>query len=163
MSGKIKRKLPREQKINEYGNTLIDVLKMNSGKVLKRTWAMASLTKIKRRIETMTITKKRNLNLPKRMTCLVLTMFLTWQTLAATSYRVNLKTLSLSDAEELVSRINSKIPLEVNEVVLKWLNHFIGTPKGRAYMIKSLKRMNIYKEFISEKLSIHQMPLELAH
>lgn len=148
-------------KVNEYGNTLIDVVKINSGIVLNRTWAMASLTKIKRRIEMITITKKGQFDLPKSFICIALTMLVTWQTLAATRNITGLQALSLSEAQELVSRVDSNIPIEVNESVLKWLNYFIGDPKGKAYMLNSLERMSNYRKFLTQKLERSRMPIEL--
>ena len=71
-----------------------------------------------------TITKKGQFDLPKRFICVALTMFVTWQALAATRNLRGLKTLSLNDAEDLASTIDSRIPIEVNESVLKWLNYF---------------------------------------
>jgi murein DD-endopeptidase MepM/ murein hydrolase activator NlpD len=147
--------------VSEYGNTLIDVANISSGKVLHRAWTMASLTKIKRRIEMITITKKGKFDKSKSFVFIALTMFLTWQTLAATRNFVGLKTLKMSDAEEMVSRMDSKIPIEVNESVLKWLNYFIGDPKGKAYMIKSFERMYGYKTFLWQKLKKKGMPVEL--
>jgi len=108
-----------------------------------------------------TITKKGYLDWPKRFVCIALTMFVTWQTLAAARNLTGLKTLSLTDAEELASTIDSKIPIEVNESVLKWLNYFMGNPKGKAYMMKSFQRMQSYKKLLIEKLNKNKMPLEL--
>jgi len=147
--------------VREYGSTLIDVVNMNSGIILDRTWSMASLKKIKRRIEMMTVKKKGQLTLSKSVVCIGVTMLVAWQGLAASRNLIGSKEITRVDAEKMVRKIETTIPLEINESVLKWLNYFVANPKGKAYMIKSLERMHSYQSFLSQKIKKQGMPKEL--
>ena len=49
----------------------------------------------------------------------------------------------------------------VNDLVLKELNRYIGTPDGREFMRNSLTRMETYRGMIQTKLDQYQLPPEL--
>ena len=144
-----------------YGNTLVDVINLKSGKVLNRTWAMASLTTIKRRIEMIINAKKQKMKWSHRLIGITLTILFNWQAVAASHSTQHLQEMGLKEVREILSQSPSSFPIEVNEAVLKWLNYFITDPKGKAYMVSSLNKMNIHNEFILQKLKDANMPLEL--
>ena len=105
--------------------------------------------------------KSGNRGLLKRMTLLALSLTVVWQTACATKTNFGVTKLTLGEAEELVSTIESDFPIEVNETVLKWLNYYLGDPKGRAYVLKTRANMVQYETFIRERLNAKEFPIEL--
>lgn len=76
--------------------------------------------------------------------------------------------VSLAQAKSMASRLQSEaggsvagIPVVVNDLVLKQLNRFIGTPEGREYMRNALARMANHKSMIEEALEKYQVPIEI--
>lgn len=69
--------------------------------------------------------------------------------------------VTMAQAQELLRNSKSGIPVRVNEDVLKWLNHFVGTPEGRQTAKDALKRMEIYRAMISSKIKDYHVPAEL--
>ncbi len=71
--------------------------------------------------------------------------------------------ISLEEATALMSQTKSgaEIPLVMNEMVLKELNRYIGTPEGREFVKAALTRMPQYSEMIKEKLKQYQIPEEV--
>jgi membrane-bound lytic murein transglycosylase D len=55
---------------------------------------------------------------------------------------------------------NSKFPVVMNDLVLKQLNNYLGTPEGREFIKDSLKRMEGYRETIQAKLTQYNVPDE---
>lgn len=144
----------------QYVRTLYKLTKMNSGVIPYGTLAMASFSDLTRRIEMIT-RKNGNRGLIKRMTLLALSLSFVWQTACATRLNLGLTELSLSEAQDLATSIQSDFPVEVNETVLKWLNHYLGTTMGRAYVLKTRANMVQYENFIKEKLNARGLPKEL--
>jgi membrane-bound lytic murein transglycosylase D len=142
----------------EYGNTLIDVAKLNSGIDLNKVWAMASLTKIKRRIEMIALKKKSSFEKSKCFIFVTLLMGFTWQTVAASRNILGVKRMNIQEAKEWVQDIKFDIPIEVNETVLKYLNYYLSDPKGKAYLQRSKERMQKYKAFIQKMIKDSSMP-----
>lgn len=56
---------------------------------------------------------------------------------------------------------SSEFPIVVNDLVLKWLNYFIGTPEGRAHFKGALDRMPEYQKMIEAKIDVYRLPREL--
>lgn len=71
--------------------------------------------------------------------------------------------VSLSQAQAMAARAQSEtgFPVVVNDLVLKQLNRYIGTPEGREFMRASLARMENYKDTISEHLQKYGVPAEI--
>ena len=99
--------------------------------------------------------------LTKRMTFLAISLLFVWQTACATRLNMNLTKLSISEAQDLVSSIESNFPIEVNETVLKWLNYYMGDPKGRAYLLQTKANMVQYETVLKGLLKEKKMPEEL--
>lgn len=69
--------------------------------------------------------------------------------------------LSQAQAMALKVQIKSAFPVVVNDLVVKQLNKFIGTPEGREFMRSSLQRMENYKDHIQKTLQSYNAPEEL--
>jgi membrane-bound lytic murein transglycosylase D len=54
----------------------------------------------------------------------------------------------------------SGFPVVVNDLVLRQLNSYLGTPEGREFMKNSLQRMEGYREGIEAKLEQYDVPEE---
>jgi membrane-bound lytic murein transglycosylase D len=69
--------------------------------------------------------------------------------------------VSMSQAQKLAQKAQSnEFPIVVNDLVLKQLNRYIGTPEGREFMKLSLQRMENYRKPIQEKLNEYNVPAE---
>lgn len=60
-----------------------------------------------------------------------------------------------------VAQANSDFPIELNELVLKELNKYVGTPEGRKFMRQSLRRMEKQRSTVENKLRQYNLPSEL--
>jgi hypothetical protein len=71
--------------------------------------------------------------------------------------------VSLNDAQDLAGKVrtSSGIPIVVNDLVLKELNRYIGTPEGREFMKNSLARMDNFKSLVSQKTQEYGVPDDL--
>ena len=70
--------------------------------------------------------------------------------------------ITMIQAQEMAkSTSGSGFPIEVNDLVLKWLNYYLGTPDGRVKVKAALTRMKDYRGAIHRKLVDYQMPEEL--
>lgn len=71
--------------------------------------------------------------------------------------------ITMVEAERMVEKAkrSSDFPIAVNELVLKELNRYIGTPEGREYMQKALQRMESYKPMLEEALRAYNVPKEI--
>lgn len=71
--------------------------------------------------------------------------------------------VSMSQAKAMAARAQSDsgFPVVVNELVLKQLNRYIGTPEGREYMRNSLARMQNYKVIVGDYLKKYGVPVEI--
>ena len=88
--------------------------------------------------------------------------------MAATAYAsqglVQDRRVSLQQAEQMAAAARlsgSSFPIVVNDLVLKQLNRFIGTPEGREQMRKALSRMETYRPVVEAKLREYNAPTEL--
>jgi membrane-bound lytic murein transglycosylase D len=77
---------------------------------------------------------------------------------------VGRKQISLSEAQSYakVASEKSGLPIEVNDLVLKHLNRFIGTAEGRKRTVDAFARLPQYESMILEIFSKHQIPPELV-
>lgn len=71
--------------------------------------------------------------------------------------------VNMSQAKAMAVRAQSEtgFPVVVNDLVLKQLNRYIGTPEGREFMRDSLARMENYKVTVSEHLQKYGVPVEI--
>ncbi|MCB0408064.1 MAG: transglycosylase SLT domain-containing protein [Bdellovibrionales bacterium] len=71
--------------------------------------------------------------------------------------------VSLAQAKEMAKNAQSTtgFPIVVNDLVLKQLNRYIGTPEGREFMRNSLQRMENYRNVVEGKIQDYGLPLEL--
>jgi hypothetical protein len=71
--------------------------------------------------------------------------------------------VSLDQAKAMATKAESEagFPVVVNDLVLKQLNRYIGTPEGREFMRASLNRMQSYKAVIGGQLQKYHMPTEI--
>jgi len=82
---------------------------------------------------------------------------------AASNQLIQDRRISLSEAQAMskIANQGSEFPIVVNDLVLKQLNRYVGTPEGRDFMKNSLARMENHKAFILAKLEEYQVPSEL--
>jgi beta-lactamase regulating signal transducer with metallopeptidase domain len=71
-------------------------------------------------------------------------------------------TLNLDEAKMLNAASSQDFPMTINENVLRQLNRYIGTARGRKYVKDSLSRMNQHRNVVNSALSDYQLPLELT-
>ncbi len=71
--------------------------------------------------------------------------------------------ISRGEAERMAenARRESEFPIAVNDDVLHYLNHFLGSVKGREYLRASLARMEALRPRLAAKLAAYGAPPEL--
>jgi hypothetical protein len=71
--------------------------------------------------------------------------------------------VNMAQAKAMAVRAQSEtgFPVVVNDLVLKQLNRYIGTPEGREFMRDSLARMENYKTVIGDYLLKYGVPVEI--
>jgi hypothetical protein len=71
--------------------------------------------------------------------------------------------VSLADARAMAERAQrgSPFPVVVNDLVVRELNRYLGTPEGRDFMRKALSRMQSYRPLVEGKIAEYGMPAEL--
>lgn len=71
--------------------------------------------------------------------------------------------VSMDQAKAMAIRAQSEtgFPVVVNDLVLKQLNRYIGTPEGRQFMRDSLARMENYKTLVGEQIRKYGLPEEI--
>lgn len=81
----------------------------------------------------------------------------------ASSGLVQDRRVSMAQAQAMAARSQSEssFPVVVNDLVLKQLNRYIGTPEGREFMRESLARMENHKALVSKNLKKYGVPLEV--
>ncbi len=117
---------------------------------------------LKRRIESMFNQKMKT---KKPVKVALIAFFATVMTLTAyaTTSLVQDRRVTFKEAQAFAqnAKMNSHFPIVVNELVLKELNRYIGTPEGREFMRKALARMETYKPMVQRKMNQYQLPEEL--
>ena len=87
--------------------------------------------------------------------------------MAATAYAstglVQDRRVTLGQANAMAEKAQSQtgFPIVVNDLVLKQLNRYVGTPEGRDFMKNSLQRMANYKSTIGSYVAKYGAPTEL--
>jgi membrane-bound lytic murein transglycosylase D len=87
--------------------------------------------------------------------------------MGATSYASNSlvqdRRVNMAQARAMALRAQSRVgfPVVVNDLVLKQLNRYIGTPEGREFMRDSLARMENYKQVVGDHLVKYGVPVEI--
>ena len=116
---------------------------------------------IKRRIEFMYAKKPKTLSV-LRQSVIFTFVFITFigTTYASKSF-VQDKRITMAEAQKLVKTTQSEIPVEINDLVLRQLNRYAGTPEGRTFFKESLLRMKSYKAMIEGKIIFNKLPMEL--
>jgi beta-lactamase regulating signal transducer with metallopeptidase domain len=115
---------------------------------------------LKRRIETMISSAQE----PKKRSIGKFAMALTVLTLAGTAWAskclVQDRRVTMAEAQAMAKRaeVEAGMPIAMNELVLKQLNIFVGTPEGRAYMRKAFDRMEAYQPMLDAKVRQYQAP-----
>ena len=71
--------------------------------------------------------------------------------------------VNMAQAKLMAMRAQAEtgFPVAVNDLVLKQLNRYIGTPEGREFMRKSLARMQNYKAVVGDYLKRYGVPPEI--
>jgi membrane-bound lytic murein transglycosylase D len=71
--------------------------------------------------------------------------------------------VNMAQAKAMAVRAQSQLgfPVVVNDLVLKQLNRYIGTPEGREFMRDSLARMENYKQVVGDHLAKYGVPVEI--
>ena len=71
--------------------------------------------------------------------------------------------VNMAQAKAMAVRAQSEtgFPVVVNDLVLKQLNRYIGTPEGREFMRNSLARMENYKVTVGDYLKKYGVPVEI--
>lgn len=71
--------------------------------------------------------------------------------------------VSFAQAKKMAAQAQSQtgFPVVINDLVLKQLNRYIGTPEGREFMRGSLARMQNYKGTIGSFLAKYNVPNEI--
>ena len=116
---------------------------------------------IKRRIEFMYAKKSKTLSSLKQSLIFFIAFVFFLGTAYASKSFVQDKRITMEEAKALTSHLSSEIPVEINDMVLKQLNRYVGTAEGREFFKRSLVLMEIYKPMIEKKLILNKVPVEL--
>ncbi len=118
---------------------------------------------LKRRIEKMLTKTSNKLGRSISVSVGLLIASVMTATAFASKGLVQDRRVSMSQAKAMVAKSQSEsdFPVVVNDLVLKQLNRYIGTPEGREFMRKALGQMEAHKEVIRSYLQKYNMPLEL--
>lgn len=118
---------------------------------------------LKRRIEKMFSVKNQNVGRSiSGVTAIVITAMMGFAAYASNGV-VQDRRVSMTKAEEMAKKASSQsgFPVVVNDLVLRQLNRYIGTPEGRQFMRDSLMRMQNHKIMVSEHLLKYGVPAEI--
>jgi membrane-bound lytic murein transglycosylase D len=100
----------------------------------------------------------------KQLACVAMLVgILFGTTLSAYAHPAQDRRVSMFDAMTMaeIAQQGAEFPMAVNDLVLKQLNRFIGTPQGRGSMRDALARMQSYKATIGHFLQKHGIPMEI--
>ncbi len=118
---------------------------------------------LKRRIERMFTKTSKQSGRPVNRIMAVLVITMMGATAYASKALVQDRRVSLEQAQSMAARAQSSagFPIVVNDLVLKQLNRYMGTPEGREFMRNALARMENYRTMISQKQQEYGVPEEL--
>lgn len=116
---------------------------------------------LKRRITAMLEQKKSKFGFRSALPILGIAATLLGLTAYASQGIVQDRRITMSQAQDMAkSTSEGGFPIVVNDLVLKWLNYYLGTPDGRDKVKAALARMENYRGAIQGKLAEYQMPEE---
>lgn len=158
----------QSRRAQDYARCLIEVAETAwvQGSVPVGATGMILLNRgnlLNRRIQVMFKEKKPHGYWAGLSAFMVIALLLTATAFAAKGL-VQDRRVSLAQAQEMVRKsvpADSVFPVVVNEEVLKYLNHYIGTREGREKMRAGLRRMENYRLMVSSKIADYQAPPEL--
>jgi membrane-bound lytic murein transglycosylase D len=85
-----------------------------------------------------------------------------WLGLATASASIQDRRIDMDEARELASRAGSEeFPIAMNDLVLRELNRYLGTPDGRKFITDGITRMADFEPMIQEHLQNYKMPSQL--
>ena len=122
---------------------------------------------LKRRIEKMLTKSSTRIGRSAKMQISVSVGILIASIMGATAFAskglVQDRRVNIIQAKAMAVRAQSEtgFPVVVNDLVLKQLNRYIGTPEGREFMRNSLQRMENYKVTVGEYLQKYGVPTEI--
>lgn len=118
---------------------------------------------LKRRIEKMFTNKSKQIGRSISVAFGVALACIMGATAYASTGLVQDRRITMSQAKVMAekARHNSDFPVVVNDLVLKQLNRYLGTPEGREFMRMALQRMENYRTLIEGKLKEYGAPAEL--
>ncbi len=160
--------------VTDYVRCILDVAQLNSD-FEKRASCAAGLVfsglgkPFNRRIRKM-ILSAQNQNLHKlgsnrlfmRVTGSLFIILMGFTAFAARGL-IQDRRITLEKALEMAGRSSSekRFPIVVNELVVKELNRYVGTPDGREFIKESLNRMTEFKSTILQLIVSYNLPEEL--
>lgn len=129
----------------------------------KGLFGMNGGQQLKRRIENMFLEKKKTINSFYLSLLASLLITLSGLTALATKGLIQDRRIDLTQAQAMADRAQKEtsFPIIVNDLVLKQLNKYLGTPDGREFMKSSLERMQTFKPIIDSHLDKRGAPKEL--
>ncbi len=119
---------------------------------------------LKRRITTMfNNTNRTKLRFRAAMPVLALAMALMGFTAYAAGDLVKDRRITMEQMQKLAksTKTSEDFPLVVNDLVLKWLNYYVGTTGGREKTRETLTRMHRYEGMMKKFMTIYGVPEEL--
>ncbi len=116
---------------------------------------------LKRRIIKMSKIDKRQFNRLGLWFGSALALVLGGATAWASQELVQDRRITLEEAQGLKRFSESDFPLAINELVVKELNVYVGTPDGRKFVRESLIRMRTFKKPVLDKMETYSAPMDL--
>jgi beta-lactamase regulating signal transducer with metallopeptidase domain len=118
---------------------------------------------LKRRIEKMFLKPSNKIGRPAGLAFGLLLASIMGATAFGSKSLIQDRRINLAQAKEMAGRAQGDLdfPVIVNDLVLKQLNRYMGTPEGREVMRVSLARMKIYKTIVADNLQKYRVPLEI--
>jgi membrane-bound lytic murein transglycosylase D len=117
---------------------------------------------LKRRIEKML--GKIPVQLKWQMNLLVMILVMGMMISIAFASKGSIRDRRITEAQAISmaekASADTDFPVMINDVVLKELNTYLGTPEGREFIKASLKRMKNYRKGIEEKINEYGVPME---
>lgn len=118
---------------------------------------------LKRRIEKMFTQKNRSWGGVLRIPFGLAVLSLMTATAFASKNFVQDRRVTMAQAQAMAQKAqaNSGFPIVINDLVLKQLNRYVGTPEGREFMQNALQRMQLYRPMLESKTDQYHTPSEL--
>lgn len=156
----------RQVSIHEYSGCLLEAARnaMAFKSPLVGTASMPGMTSseiLKKRIQSMTHYSERNVYVMSILSGLSVVLMSAFAYGSVDLFQQN--TVGLDEAKTMVEKVrdDSGFPVEVNDLVLRQLNLYSGSDKGREYIRLSLERMQQYGEILNDKFEEYNAPKEL--